>query len=889
MTYPVWTTTAGKIASINEREFYQKNLVATIPGELPMPGLDVPATLKFTKIAGELPPGVELSPKGVLQGVPFEVATRKVYKFVVRAQDQGSTSTDIIDRTFTLEVLGADAPIFATGTGQLDLSGISTITGTKWVIDGTEITYQILATDTDTATGQSLAYDIVEGSLPSGLTISETGLISGVVQLAEDEKYAPRGGWSFWDYDESPVGYDPTTYTKSRSINYEFTVRVTDGTSVSTQLNSIFVVTADWWRIDNTALTIDQSIYAGSPLTIDFSAWRRPVFTTKKDLGAHRHDNEIVIRIDVEDFDPLQADLTYSIVSGALPTGLSIDPGTGEIYGTLPTQAAVTVEHTFTIRALRITGPGTNVFTDKDFIMNVYGQIDVGVAFVTPEDLGTVPAGMPSLKSLVATAAGSNRVLRYTVTEGILPPGLTLSPQGNIIGIPQIADYTNIDNNATTYDTNTTSIDREYSFIVEVSDQYKALATTRTFKLKITLPYAYDYGNLEGHGTSMADKNIFYQVAQDPNINDSEYIFRSEDPSFGIKDSPRMLLVAGLKPTTLKLMQQQIEQNHEPKTLYFGDLKTAVAKQDGKVVYEVVYIEMKDPLVNALGKSVASEVPLRATVSKSLLGPVGDDAYITADAEEYNVTTDNGLSFSISGSKVRYANELSADLGYVTKLYPNAMANMRSQIKSLGHKEWLHLPLWMRTSQTGTGAPIGHTPAVILAYCNPGKSALVKNRILSKAIDFKKVQFTIDRYVVGSGITSPTSFAGNGTTKTFTMNHIINSQDVEIAIDNAVVADASVDNLTIFAGNSTYTVDILPSTGVLSSTYDVTADNLSTPGYLSSDTTIRSADLQNPYTLSHDLINKKTSITFSKAPDDKSKITVSYKGDKYLIFRKKGI
>ena len=98
-----------------------------------------------------------------------------------------------------------------------------------------------------------------------------------------------------------------------------------------------------------------------------------------------------------------------------------------------------------------------------------------------------------------------------------------------------------------------------------------------------------------------------------------------------------------------------------------------------------------------------------------------------------------------------------------------------------------------------------------------------------------------------------------------------------------------VDNLTIFAGNSTYTVDILPSTGVLSSAYDVTADNLSTPGYLSSDTTIRSADLENPYTLSHDLINKKTSITFSKAPDDKSKITVSYKGDKYLIFRKKGI
>ena len=84
MTYPVWTTTAGKLASINEREFYQKSLVAGIPGHDAMPGFDVPTTIKFTKIAGELPPGLELSPKGILQGVPFEVATRKIFRFCCR-------------------------------------------------------------------------------------------------------------------------------------------------------------------------------------------------------------------------------------------------------------------------------------------------------------------------------------------------------------------------------------------------------------------------------------------------------------------------------------------------------------------------------------------------------------------------------------------------------------------------------------------------------------------------------------------------------------------------------------------------------------------------------------------------------------------------------------
>ena len=41
-----------------------------------------------------------------------------------------------------------------------------------------------------------------------------------------------------------------------------------------------------------------------------------------------------------------------------------------------------------------------------------------------------------------------------------------------------------------------------------------------------------------------------------------------------------------------------MEQNHSPKTLYFGNLKTAVAKEGTDVKYEVVYIEIKDTLEN---------------------------------------------------------------------------------------------------------------------------------------------------------------------------------------------------------------------------------------------------------------------------------------------------
>ena len=891
MTQPTWTTPAGKLASVNEREAYTKTLEATVTGQVPGAFATKIGRLRYTLIAGELPPGLHLATNGIIDGVPFEVANRKIYKFVVRVEDLGFNPPAINDRTFTIEIVGADAPIFSTSAGQLDLSDSSTTqTKTKWVVDGTEVNYQILATDTDTATGQTLEYDIIEGSLPTGLTMSETGYISGIVQLAEDEKFGPRGGYSHYGFASAPTGWDPTVNTKSKSVNYEFKIRVTDGTSVTTQINNIFVVTADWWRIDNTAITIDATTYAGSEITIDLSAFRRPIFTTPTDLGAYRHDNAIVIRIDVSDFDPLQADLTYSIVGGALPTGLSMDTSNGEIYGTLPVQAAVTKEHSFTIRANRVVGTGMNVFTDKLFTMSVYGEIDVGVAFVTESELGTVNAGEPSLKKLEATAAGTNRILRFTVIDGQLPKGLTLSPHGNIIGIPEITDYTTIDDNVSTYDSNTTSFDREYTFNVEVSDQYKALSTTREFTLRVKLPYNYNYASLKGHGTSLPDKNVFYQLAQDPNINATDYIFRAEDPNFGFKTNPEMLLISGLKPNTLKAFQNQIEQNHGPKTLYFGDVKTAVAKEDGVTQYEVVYIEMKDPMVNNLGKAVAKEITLREDVAKPLLGPAGDDVYITADAEEYNVTTTDGLSFSISGSKVRFANELTADLGTVAKLFPNAVANMRDRMKELGQKEWVHLPLWMRTPQADTGAPLGYQMAMVIAYCKPGQSGLVASRIKNKQIDFKKINFTIDRYVIGSaGITDPEGFVGDGNTKSFVMNHIINSEDVEIRIDDAVVAEATVDNLGIYAGNQTYSVDIHPGSGVLKTPYEVTADNSETPSYLSADTTIRSADLENPYVLTHDLVNKKTTITFSSAPQDKSKISVSYKGDKYLVFQNKGI
>ncbi len=788
MASPVWQTTAGLLGVINERDFYSVTLSATdSDGD----------SLTYSKIAGTLPTGIELTSAGVLQGVPTEVSTRSLYTFVIRVSD----GTNVADRTFSLQVQGADAPVFATAAGELNLADSTQGRVNRWVLDGSLVNFRVQATDTDTAAGQTLFYFIQEGELPPGLKLTSDGLITGTVLLTDDERYGPIGGYdNFYKYDD--VGYDMSSAPN-----------------------------------------------------------RRPVFETDSSLGSFRHDNNVVIKIDVVDFDPLQGDLNYSIQSGSLPTGLSIDVNTGEISGQLPTQSAVSVDHTFTVRASRIDAvSGVTIFGDKEFTMTVIGEIDTGISFVSPTNLGTVTAGIPSLINIEASAVATNRVLEYTVTTGSLPTGLTLSRSGNIIGKVDKTEFTTVDDNEITFDTNSLSFDRKYTFTVTVGDQYQSLATSKEFTLTVSLPYGVEYGNMSAQGLiPTGDRDLFYQIAQDPNINSNENIFRPEDNFFGIQTNPEMLLISGLEHKTLTELQQQMEQNHTPKSLYFGEIKTAVAKENGKVKYEVVYVEMKDNLVNNSGEAVASSVTLRTDIVRPLIGGLADGNRITADYDVYDVTTDGGLSFSIAGSKIRYANQLTADTGTFEKLFPNAVANMRTRMKSLGQREYVHLPLWMRTSQDNSGVPLGYKMAMVLAYCKPNKSGLVKKRIQDKTIDFKKLNFVIDRYKTTINKVDTGTLTADGSTTQFTLNEIVNEEEIKVR-ENAVV---------------------------YSHGQQVRADNNLSPSYLSADSLLRSADYEPQFSLSHDTTNKKTTINFTNAPTATSKIRVERLGDKYLAFKKK--
>ena len=482
MATPVWTTTAGKLASIDEQVSYSLQLEANTSDS---------TTITYSVIAGSLPSGMELTSTGLLTGIPAEIAKRTRYTFVVRA----TAGTQITDRTFYLDVEGADTPTFTTAAGQLSLDD-STRVGLYWILDGSEINFQMVATDTDTRAGQQLVYEIVRGELPPGVTMSNTGLISGIVQLTEDQLAEPRGGFDNRDEDYDDVVYDLTVNTRSISKSFDFIVRVSDGSSSITQDNSIFVYSADYWRIDNSQIKADMNQIGGSTLSVDFSSNRRPIFKTASNLGTFRHDNNVAIKIDVEDFDPLQSDLEYTLISGSLPSGLSVNLTSGEITGTLGRQSAIEEDFTFTIRANRVVSTGIGVFTDQEFTLKVIGDIDIGIAFSTPTIIGTLKADIPSTLSIEAVAQEQDRVLDYTVTSGSLPTGITLSPQGNLIGTIDPSDFEDST--------------RSFTFTVTVSDQYQSAASSKEFILKIDIPFTtIEYGNMTGHATSLIDQNIF--------------------------------------------------------------------------------------------------------------------------------------------------------------------------------------------------------------------------------------------------------------------------------------------------------------------------------------------------------------------------------------------
>jgi len=456
----------------------------------------------------------------------------------------------------------------------------------------------------------------------------------------------------------------------------------------------------------------------------------------------------------------LTDDINFFIGSlSVLPPGTEFDVATSEVYGTVPYQPAITTTYNFTIKSTRLSTKGETTSSSRTFTLNVIGEIDSVITWNTNPNLGSVNANFVSTLSLSASSTVTNAIVLYNITSGRLPPGLTLDLDGEIVG--KVNQYykpeTNslglttfdYDTSVTTFDGDTTTVDRVYTFIVEARDQFGISATSRTFTITVNTPNQIVYSNIRVKPFLKLDQRASWKdFINNTNIFWPNNIYRTNDANFGLQTDLSMIIYAGIETTEAAAYVGAMGLNHKRKRFHFGSVKKATAYITGTTtpVYEVVYLEMVDPLepnkkrlpnkLTNLGKdphtiSVDSSTSFWSNDISSLSEPGPDakrpDPIVTVDSQGYFVSNPNPNTY-----------------------FPSSVSIWQERLSDVGETERNYLPLWMRSIQSGSKSELGFQLAVPLCYCKVGAADDIILNIKHSGFDFKTLDYTVDRYIIDS-------------------------------------------------------------------------------------------------------------------------------------------
>jgi len=758
MPLSVWTEHSGySFGTIQER--------TSINQLLPVVG-----TATYSVISGKLPPGLRIVDDAII-GSAFEVPRSTEFKFVVRA----SYNNEISDRTFAITVDGADQPVWQTAAGSLPVGP----NNVYYILDSSYIDFQLLATDPDTAAGQRLKYFIAskEGTLPPGLVLTDSGRIVGWVQpalvipetagngffdttvydaVAFDFGYRSSNGYDSYIYDTAIFDYStPSLSPKKLNRNYEFIVTITDGDTEVKRKFKIYVVGDDYFRADNTVTTAGSGSFM-----VDATYVRAPIWVTPANLGVRRANNYQTIRLDtyedldlgpiVYSLDATNPDSTVSI----LPPGMQFDQGTAEIFGVVPYQPAITKTYHFTVTAMRLSDRAETATSKRTFTVQVLGEVESVMGWVTGSNLGNIEANLISMLSVTASSTITESVILYVKTSGTLPPGLILELDGEITG--KVSQFNlNGDQGLITFDASnfsldagTTTVDRVYSFTVEARDILGYSAISRTFSLTITTPNNRLYSNITAKPYLKLDqRELFKNFIRNSNIFDATAIYRPGDSNFGIQNDLKMIVYSGIETKTAAQVVSVVGQNHRKKRFKIGDVKKAQAKVTGtnNLLYEVIYLDVIDPLEignKTLDLAEAGPIdPILTTVDQTNIyfnGPFDTPTRFWGRPQPYSVTADRSDVYPDGEFR-----------------QPASISLWRRRIEQLGLHDRNYLPLWMRTIQDGSVQELGFVSAIPLCFCKVGRGddimLNIKNYLKTTPdFSFNKIDYVIDRYIIDS-------------------------------------------------------------------------------------------------------------------------------------------
>ena len=693
MAQPKWQTAAGHLGTIPEGVFYQVQLVAVDPDQPANP-----AAVTYRVIAGTLPLGIQCTTAGNLVGIPYTINGLENVnsRFVIRASDN-TLVPRFADRTFDFTVLSQVPPEFVTPAGNV---------GTFY--DGAPITpIQIQISDQNP--GDNVVISLAAGSLPPGLSVSASGVISGYIIPLVPVNQTPGFDRDNQTFDQYPFDYA----INSASTNYQFTLELNDGRETSLRVFEIYVYSRSSLTADTIEFTADDTF-----ITADQTNQYTPFLTNAEpsDLGTVRSDNFFAYQFIGLDFNSDVLEYIEYRADGStsdLPPGTTLDLQTGWLYGYLPDQGAVENTYDFAVQVRK--AADTQYTSDPYyFSLTLVGQVNTDVTWLTEPNLGTIVNGSTSTLSVAAVNSGG-RLLQYRLRPGSypspnqgvynkLPQGLQLLEWGSIAGRVSFITFAQ-DLGTTTFDNNTTTFDSTYTFTVNAYSSDGLVSVFRTFTVTVIREYNEPYENLYIKCMPpQADRDLIDQLIQNQDIIPIDLVYRSGDANFGVATSVIYQHAYGLTASTLADYVSSLTINHYLKNLVLGPIRTAQALDDaGNVLYEVVYSEIIDNLVNSQGQSVSKSVTLPYPINQF-------------DSTE------------------------------ITTVYPNSLINMRDQVIDTVGQISNILPRWMLSKQTN-GQVLGFVPAWVICYAKPGRSGQIAYNIQQQfGEQLNRVDFEVDRY-----------------------------------------------------------------------------------------------------------------------------------------------
>jgi hypothetical protein len=166
----------------------------------------------------------------------------------------------------------------------------------------------------------------------------------------------------------------------------------------------------------------------------------------------------------------------------------------------------------------------------------------------------------------------------------------------------------------------------------------------------------------------------------------------------------------------------------------------------GKEVYEVVYVQMFDPL-EPNGVHLPLEIQTQTVEPETLTADISNNIWAndstdlnadepTATRPDYNITVDS-TGYEISNPNT-------------DTYYPSSITNWQSRLSTVGLTERNYLPLWMRSIQTGDKQQLGYVLAVPLCFCKPGTATTILKNIEFNGFAFNTLDYTVDRFTISA-------------------------------------------------------------------------------------------------------------------------------------------